>query len=236
MHRKGLIFAAIVPLLLLGFLWVGSAKAQTGSYSTVLSAPADGGASEMVDGIAARIEDDIITESEVRELGAFQALLDGQSKSREELIRELADQWIVRGEAATANYPQPSSEDVNRSYSQLEKQFPSPDEFKRRVSAAGLSDAAVRRMLAQQLYLARFLDFRFRPAAQVTDQQIADYYKTEFAVPLQKRGQPVPALDEVNDAIREVLVQRAINDRATSWMDDTRERLRIDVIKPGTSP
>lgn len=191
---------------------------------------------QQIDGVAARIEDDIITESEVRELGAFQALLDGQSKSREELIRELADQWIVRGEAATANYPQPSSEDVNRSYSQLEKQFPSPDEFKRRVSAAGLSDAAVRRMLAQQLYLARFLDFRFRPAAQVTDQQIADYYKTEFAVPLQKRGQPVPALDEVNDAIREVLVQRAINDRATSWMDDTRERLRIDVIKPGTSP
>ena len=98
--------------------------------------------------------------------------------------------------------------------------------------AAGLAESAVRRLLAQQLYLSRFLDFRFRPAAQVDDQQVDAYYKNDFVPQLQKRGEPVPPLDDVDDTIREVLVQRAINDRATAWLDETRERLQIDVMSP----
>jgi hypothetical protein len=233
MSRKVLSLASMVSLC---WLAAGTARAQTSSHSAVSLTPAAANGSETVDAIAARIEDDILTESEVRELGAFQTLVDGQAKSRPELIRELADQWIVQGEASAANYPKPLAEDVDRAYSQLEKQFPSPEGFKRRSAAAGLSEAAIRRMLEQQLYLSRFLDFRFRPAAQVTESQIENYYKDEFAAPLQKKGQPIPALDDVDDTIREVLIQRAISDRATAWLDDTRGRLQIDVIRPGTQP
>src|ERR1700744_3092496 len=122
---------------------------------------------QTVDGIAARIEDDIITESEVRELSAFQELVDGKQKPRSEIIKELADQWIVRGEAALAAFPSPSSADVDRAYQQFVKQFPSEKEFQGRCAALGLTEAAVRRILAQQLFLSRFIDYRFRPAAQV---------------------------------------------------------------------
>ncbi len=90
----------------LGLLAAAAASAQTAGYSTVLPAASRVGASETVDSIAARIEDDILTESELRELGAFQTLVDGQSKSRADLIRELEDQWIVRGEATAASYPE----------------------------------------------------------------------------------------------------------------------------------
>ena len=230
------IFILAVAALLCG-LAPSPAKAQSESHSTIASAASSSaGSSQTVDGIAARIDDDILTESEVRELGAFQTLVDGQSKSRAELLRELEDQWLVRGEAAAATYPEPSTEDVNLAYSQLEKQFASPAEFRQRCAAVGLSEAAVRRLLQQQLYLSRFLDFRFRPAAQVTDSQIEEYYKNEFVPQLQKSGQPVPALDDVSDTIREVLVQRAISDRATAWLDDTRGRLQIDVLTPEAKP
>ncbi len=180
MREKILILAMAISLQALA---ASSANAQNASYSTIIPAsPSAAGSSQTVDGIAARIDDDILTESEVRELGAFQTLVDGQSKSRAELLRELEDQWLVRGEAAAATYPEPSTEDVDRAYSQLEKQFASPAEFKQRCAAVGLSEAAVRRLLQQQLYLSRFLDFRFRPAAQVTDSQIEEYYTTEFAL------------------------------------------------------
>ena len=191
---------------------------------------------QTVDGIAARIEDDILTESEVNELAAFQKLVDGNAKSRADLIRELADQWIVRGEATATKYPEASAQDVDNAYTQLQKQFPSLEQFKARCAEVGLSDSGVRRLLAQQLYLSRFLDFRFRPAAQVDDQQISAYYKDEFVPQLQKRSGPVPPLEDVEDTIREVLIQRAISDRATSWLDDTRERLRIDVISGENAP
>jgi hypothetical protein len=233
MNRKALLLAAMAGIWLLA---AHTAKAQEPSYSATPPVESAAATSETVDGIAARIEDDILTESEVRELGTFQILVDGQRKPRAEIIRELEDQWIVRGEATAADYPEPSTEDVDRAYSQLERQFPSPAEFKRRCTTAGLSEAGARRLLAQQLYLSRFLDFRFRPAAQVTDAQVEEYYNNEFAAPLKKGGHAVPALEDVDDTIREVLVQRAINDRATTWLDDTRGRLQIDVISPEARP
>jgi hypothetical protein len=188
-----------------------------------------------IDGIAARIEDDIITESEVRELAALQELVDGRSKSREEIIRELADQWIVRQEATATSFGQPSQEDVDRAYEQLVKQFPPPEEFKRRYAALGLSEAAIRRLLQQQLYLSRFLDRRFRPAAQVDHDQIEAYYENEFAPQLKARSEAVPPLDDVEDTIREVLIQRAITERSKKWLDDTRDRLRIEILPEGAA-
>jgi len=196
-------------------------------------APATAPEGQVVDGVAARIEDDIILESEVRELGAFQELVDGKEKPRDQLIRELADQWVVRGEIDTAKYPPPSAADIDRAYSQLAAQFGPPEEFARRCAAVDLTEAAVRRMLQQQLYLSRFLDFRFRPAAQIDSKQIEAYYNDQFVPQLKAKNESVPPLDDVEDTIREVLIQQAISDRAAQWLDDTRSRLKIDVVAHG---
>jgi hypothetical protein len=91
-------------------------------------------------------------------------------------------------------------------------------------------------MLAEQLYLSRFLDYRFRPAAQVDQEQLQKYYDEEFAPQLKARGQAVPPLEDVEDTIREVLVQRQINERARQWLDDTRDRLKIDIMSTGEQP
>jgi hypothetical protein len=190
---------------------------------------------QVVDGVAARIEDDIILESEVRELGAFQKLVDEKEKPRDELIRELADQWVVRGEIETAKYPPPSAADVDRAYAQLAAQFGSPQEFASRSAAVGLTEAAVRRMLQQQLYLSRFLDFRFRPAAQIDSKQIEAYYNDQFVPQLKAKNESVPPLEDVEDTIREVLIQQAISDRSAQWLDDTRSRLKIDVVAHGAN-
>ncbi|MGH9723907.1 MAG: hypothetical protein ACRD41_02455, partial [Candidatus Acidiferrales bacterium] len=151
-----------------------------------------------------------------------------------DLLRELEDQWIVRGEAKTAKFPEPSAADQRRAYAEFVKQFASLEEFQSKCAAAGLTETAVRRIVTEQLYLSRFIDYRFRPAAQVDDAQVQTFYQNEFAPQLKTRGQPVPALDEVQDTIREVLVQRAISARAEKWLDDTRSHLKIDIVAAGS--
>ncbi len=183
-----------------------------------------------IDGVAARIEDDIILESEVREMAAFQTLVDGQAKPRMDLIRELANQWIVQGEARTAKFPLPAAAEVDNAFQDFAKQFGSPEDFQKRCAAVEITEAAVRRQLQQQLYVLHFLDYRFRAAAQVDDKQVEKYYDDEFAPQLKARGDAVPQLEEVEDTIREVLIQRAISERAMKWLDDTRERLKIDIV------
>jgi hypothetical protein len=233
---RGLTHFAVCSMLMLSLGWVRRADAQGHLFSSLpTSRPAERG-SQAVDGIAARIEDDIITESEVSELASFQKLVDGHSKPRAELINELADQWIVRGEADEAKYPQPSQESVDAAYAQLQQQFSSPTDFKQHCAEAGIGEIAIRRMLTQQLYLAHFLDYRFRPAAQVDQQQVESFYEKELVPQLKSKGQPVPRLEDVQGTIREVLIQRAITERSTQWLDQTRANLKIDVMQPAGQP
>lgn len=195
--------------------------------------PAASSGPPVIDGIAARIEDDIITESEIRDLAAFQKLVDGKSKDRAELIRELADQWIVRNEARASKFPAPSEEEISRALEQFTKQFPSDEDFASRCKNAGLTVAAVRGIVSEQLLLSRFIEFRFRPAAQVTPAEIQSYYNDEFAPQLTARGEAVPPLEDVEETIQEVLIQREISARASKWLDETRDRLKLDVLPAG---
>jgi len=238
------IFICLLLASLVGFA-ASRAGAQSGAESEVTPAPGVTGSSnssalsgasgaQQVDGVAARIEDDIITESEVRELAAFQLLVDGKSKPRAELIRELSDQWLIRSEATATRYGQLPALDVDRAYAEFVKQFPSPEDFQKRRAGAGLTEAAVRRIVAQQLYLSRFIDYRFRPEAQVSDEQVETYYHDEFAPQLKARNEPVPPLDDVDDTIREVLIQRAISDRAAKWLGESRDKLKLDIVAPGS--
>lgn len=236
MRLPNLAFAAVAALALSGHPQSRTVQSLSAPKSAARAPVASDPDAQPIDGVAARIEDDVITESEVRELASFQQLVDGSAKSRGEIIQELADQWILRGEAKVANYPAPSKDDVDRAYAEFAKQFGTSQDFTKRCSALGLGEAAVRRMLEQQLYLSRFLDYRFRSAAQVTDAQIEAYYRDEFAAQLKAKGESVPPLASVEDTIREVLIQREISDGSAKWLDDARSRLRVDISPSEAQP
>jgi hypothetical protein len=236
MRRRALIFVGIV--MLVNVLAMG-ANAQTDPRPSPSSTPSRSTSlpdPRIIDGVAARIEDDIITESEVRELAAFQLLVDGHSKPRDELIRELTDQWIVNGEASVAHYKPPSQNELNRAFEQLVGRFSSPEEFKKGCAQADLTEADIRRLVEKQVYLSHFLDYRFRPVAQIDEKQIEAYYNNELVPKLKAQDQPVPALEDVEDTIQEVLVQRAISERSTEWLNETRARLKIDVMPARDQP
>ncbi len=93
----------------------------------------------------------------------------------------------------------------------------------------------VRRMVARQIYLARYLDYKFRPSVQVDDPAIEMYYNKELVPALAAKNQTPPPLDNVREEIREVLVQRGITERASSWFEETKSRLNIE-IEPDAAP
>jgi hypothetical protein len=236
-RRRAFQSASLFGLFAL-FVSRGPADSSVRSHSLVPSSARVEPQQQGIDGVAARIEDDIITESELRELAAFQVLVDGKSKPRLELIRELADQWIITSEAKAARYAPPPPQDIDLAVANFQKQFHSPEEYRDRCAQAGISAAAVRRLIAEQLYLTRFMDYRFRAAAQVSDETVEAYYRDEFAPQLRAQNQPVPPLDDVDDTIREVLIQRTISERAQKWLDETRDRLKLDIVtqNPAVQP
>jgi parvulin-like peptidyl-prolyl isomerase len=189
----------------------------------------------VVDRIVARVEDDIILQSQVRQLGAFQKLVDGSSESDDKLVNELIEQWIVQTEASAAHYPQPAKSEVDREMGRLSGQFSDPSKYQARLSELGLSSADVREMLTRQIFVERYVDSKFRPTVQVAQSDLDAYYKNQLVPELAKRNEPPPARAAVQAQIREVLVQRQISDLTTKWLDDTKSRLRIEIEKSGPS-
>jgi hypothetical protein len=178
---------------------------------------------EVVDRLAARIESDIILRSEVRQLGAYQQLLDGKRESDAQLLDRLIDQWIVRTEAEASRFPRPAAADVEREVEKLKKALPAGQEF-----GGDLREADLRSLVAEQLYLSAYLDSRFRPAVQIEPQAIDDYYATTLVPQARSRGETPPPLESVRESIRELLIQRGINEQADRWLKERRARLHVE--------
>jgi hypothetical protein len=185
-------------------------------------------AQEVVDRIVARIEDGVILLSEVQQLSSYQRLVDGKSESDAQVLDRLIDQWIVRTEAETARFPHPSDADIQKNVERLTKSFASPDEYETRKKESGLSDAEIRAIASDQLYLSNYLDSRFRPSVQIDPKAVEDYYQHGVVVRAKARGQEPPTFEAARDYIQEFLVQQGINDEADRWLKESRSRLHVE--------
>ena len=196
--------------------------------AAIAVAPAWLAAQEVVDRIVARVENDVILLSDVRALSRYQQFLDGKSETDDQILDRLIDQWIVRTEADVSHSPQPSEAEIDRGLTRVRNSFASEQEYDSRRKQTGLSEQDVRAMVASQLYLSNYLDSRFRPAVQVDQKEIEDFYQNAVVPRAKARGQEPPTLDSARDAIQEALIQNGINQQADQWLKESRLRLHIE--------
>ncbi len=190
----------------------------------------------VVDRIMVRIENDIVTESDVRELQRYQELIEGKAKSDSSALHELIDQWVVGNAAKQANFPPPSQTEVSKEVGEIEKRFGSPEAFRERLRQVGLTETDLRRLVARQIYLTRYVDYRFRMGVQVDRAEVEKYYNEELASKLRAAGKAVPPLSEVRRQIRELLVQRGLAQQTEQWLKETEARLNIHLVPAEKQP
>jgi len=190
----------------------------------------------VVDRIVARIEGDIILQSQVRELGAFQELVEGHAESDDKLLEELIEQWVVETEASASHFPEPAQSEVDRELTRLKGQFSNPEKYASRLNELGLSADQARQLLSRQIYVERYVDYKFRPSVQIEPADIDSYYEKELLPELAKNKQPAPDRAAVEQQIREVLIQRGISGLTVKWLDDTKSRLKIEIETAGARP
>jgi hypothetical protein len=228
------LISVLVPALALALALPATAQdapKNTPSSSAVPGKPASAQSGTSIDGIAARVGNDVLTESQVRELADYQKLVEGKAQPRTQILDELVDQWVVATDALATKFPHPTAAEVSLEFQTLLKQFPSREQFQARLAQVGLTQDQVRQVISDQLYYARFLDYKFHAVTQVTASEIQSYYQQDFLPQLQKRGLSVPPLTQVEAQIRQLLTQEDINERAAQWLEQAKARLRI-IIQP----
>jgi hypothetical protein len=182
---------------------------------------------EVVDRIVARVENDIILLSDVRELEEYQKLVNGKSESESAIVDRLIDQWIVRSEAELSRFPEPKVEEIDRGVSRVVKSFGSAEDYEAHKQQSGLNDAEVRKIVTAQLYLNNYLDSRFRPSVQIDEKAVVDFYQSAVVPRAKARGQEPPSLEASRDTIQDVLVQSDIDEQAARWLKESRDRLHV---------
>lgn len=184
-------------------------------------------AQQLVDRVVARVEEEIILQSDVEQLARYQTLVDGKAESESQILDRLIDQWIVKKEAEASRFPSASDSDVERGLQRLMRSFAKKEDFEAQRTKVGLTEEDVRQVVTAQAYLSNYLDSRFRPTVQVDEKAVKDFYDAAVIPRAKARGQEPPSFDAAHDVIQEVLTQQGINEQADKWLKESRTRLNI---------
>jgi peptidyl-prolyl cis-trans isomerase SurA len=189
---------------------------------------------EIIDRIAASVGNRVITTSDLDREIRVSALLNGVAPdlsptAKHDTLERLIEQKLVRNELESARYPSPTPAEVEPELAQFKKKFFKDDAaYQQALTAAGIIEKDVRDELLWQRSLLLFIEVRFRPGVQVTDQEIQDYFDQTVApaARLAHPGQPVK-LEDYRDQIEEKLIGQKVDAEMDRWMAAARKRNQI---------
>jgi parvulin-like peptidyl-prolyl isomerase len=199
-----------------------------------LAAPATPSMAEVVDRIAATVDEVAIPETEVRKAMVISAVeaLPGETPEahRKRVIDALIDERLQYREALRFGpaTPEPSAIDaaVKRLRERLVAEGKNPDqEFAR----AGMTPEEVRAALERQIVVQNYLQERFRPISFADEERAREEY-AKFYLPERKAAGAAPQpFESVVEDMRRNSQQRLFNEEAEKWMKEIRQKARITI-------
>jgi hypothetical protein len=204
-------------------------------------------AGDVIDAIVAVVNRVPVLQSQWEEALRFEALQDGQSldrmnaEQRRAALDRLIDRTLIHQQALAAHFPEPDAAEVSRAVTELRNQVAPglpEEEWTRKLATSGLTPSDVEANVRSQLEQLNFIDARFRPAANVEDQDIERYYRGDLLPRLRAAGAPATPLAEVKLQIRQLLVEQRINALMSSWLQNLRSQARIEMraVPPRGAP
>lgn len=186
----------------------------------------------VVDRIAVSVANQAITLSEVKEEVAITAFLNGEKPDfspgvLRRAVDRLVDQALIRREIDLGRYTTPGPEVAAGMLAALEKQQGGRAGLDRALAAYGLTRQELQAHLAWQATLLQFIEMRFRPAVQVTSDDVQKYFNQHYATKTES-GRPI-ALESMRAQIENELTGTRADEQMEEWLKDTRKQTAIAV-------
>jgi hypothetical protein len=194
----------------------------------------------IVDRIAISAGDKIITESEIDlriRLTAFQnrEKPDFSLASRRRAAQQLIDQKLIEREMDVGHYPRLDVIGRKALLTDYEKTGykSDPVSLAKALAVYGLTPEDLGDDLGRQSDLLTFLNLRFRPAVQVTDQDIQKYFDENVLKSAGKTLQQAQAgaLNQMRAEIEQKLTGDRADKELDLWLQDQRKRTKIEYLE-----
>jgi len=188
----------------------------------------------IIDRIAVSVGNHVITSSDIEREIRVTAFLNGQPPdlspaSKRAAAERMVEQRLVRHELETSRYPVPQPAEIEPALAAFrQRYYPAEADYGRALAQYRIDDQDVRDTLLWQRTLLQFVDVRFRPAVQITSEEIRNYFDTVLA-PKMRAAEPAKtlSLDDYRDQIEDILAGQREDREMDNWMREARRQTPI---------
>jgi peptidyl-prolyl cis-trans isomerase SurA len=189
---------------------------------------------ELIDRIAVSVGSRVITASDLAREIRVTALLNGAQPdfspaNKRATAERMVEQKLIRRELENSRYPMPSPAEIEPVLAKFKKEhFAADAAYARALGDYRVAEQDVKDMLLWQRTLLLFIEVRFRPGVQVSDEDIQDYFNKVVrpAAEATHPGQPV-ALEDYRDNIEKTLAGERADQQMDNWLKEARRRTEI---------
>jgi hypothetical protein len=179
-----------------------------------------------VDRVAARIDQQVLTVSEINQMRQIRFFpIDDPQQILESLIAQALRFRDVERFGAQ-DIPKDS---IETRLQEIQRRFPSAADFTAAVQHAELTMDEVRALVKRELQVEAYIQERFAPMIFVSNEDIEAMYNGAWAEQRRQRGLPIPPLTEVNEEIRTLIRSRQLQQQIDKWTAQLRARANVDV-------
>jgi len=197
------------------------------------------GPAEVVDRVVASAGQQSVTLSAVRRQLRIEALVantepDYSPASMRRAAERLIEQGLVLREMELSLFVAPTMAEAEAALEKfLSGRKQSVEAFHEQAKRLGFSEDDFKKEVQWRISVQRFINFRFAPGIQVSDEEIATYYRDEFAKQTKAADANVkmPELEEVRETISLFLATRKTNQALAQWMTQTREATKVRIFE-----
>jgi hypothetical protein len=148
--------------------------------------------------------------------------------SREDEIGRLIDLELMRQELKNFSMAQEDEGKVETQLQSLRDAYAEKGGLPSLLKRLGLQESELIDYLKLESSILKFVSFRFRPFATVSEQEIKNYYETRLTPQLQKARVDLPQLGQISGRIEEILREEKVNTLLEQWIKEIKRNSRIE--------
>ena len=190
-------------------------------------------ASATIDRIAALVDRQVLTVSEITQMEQIRLFSRAAKQSDDDYRREILDDLVAQAlryrDVERFGATDVSKDAIEARLVQIQKRFTSIDDFNAALQQAELTLDELRALIKRELQVENYIQERFAPMIVVSTDEIESYYKGAWTQQRRQRGLAVPPLADVQEDIRTTLKSSRLQQEVDKWTTELRSRANVDV-------
>ncbi|MBW3564425.1 MAG: SurA N-terminal domain-containing protein [Acidobacteria bacterium] len=187
----------------------------------------------IIDRIAATVDDQPITTSEIDQFAIVRIIERREGEGEDEYRRRILDYMIAQilraRDVNRFGSAEVSTEDIANEIAEIRSRFSSPEGLEAALAEAEMTMPQLEAVVRRNLQVEAFIAERFSPMIFVSLEDIERYYQDVWIDDRIERGAEILPLGTVREEIRAILKSTRLDEEVGRWTTELRGRADIDV-------